>query len=294
MPALARRPLDRDAKLQRHPELLRAIARPDAVFPAGHPEQAVQLSPEALEILDGFARPRKIRDVVADADDEVLAALEDWVARGLLVRTARPVSASQSAPDELRLWERSLPRMRARVAKLRPARRERISGRALAVVDGAFTQPEIDAAAQCARDARYVRIATRGHGRDMHEVPGHVPFIDCITAVVERVFPRRRLELCWAYFNRMRYGDVAFAHADTETESLTAVYYANAQWDDDWGGETLFYDETGEGTVVVAPRPGRLAIFEGRIAHRPGVPSRLCHEGRLAMVVRYWIRDAPP
>lgn len=294
MPHARRAALGRDRKLQRHPHLLRSIACPDVVFPAGRPEAAVRLAPEALAILDRFARPRRIGAALPAANAEVLAALEDWMRRELLVSTARARAAVASLPNELRLWAGSLPRLRKRLSKLGPVRRERLDGFELAVVDRAFAPSEVEAAFQAARESSYTRVIATDHVRDVYEIAGRVPFIDCITAVVERVFPRKKLELYWAYYNRIRYGDVAIAHRDTQTPSLTAIYHANADWQDEWEGETLFYGAGGEAVFAVAPRPGRLVLFDGQMLHRGGVPSRLCHEGKLSIVVRYWMRDAAP
>src|SRR5580704_2442049 len=95
-----------DAWLQRHPDLVRAMADPCAVFPAGRPSESLRLSAEALEVLDRFSRPRKVRAVLPDADEEVLAALDEWVARGLLVPTRRAIPRSKWTPLEARLWTR--------------------------------------------------------------------------------------------------------------------------------------------------------------------------------------------
>lgn len=62
-------------------------------------------------------------------------------------------------------------------------------------------------------------------------------------------------------------------HTDTpDPEAITFLYYANAGWRAGWAGETVFYDEAGDAQVVVAPRPGRLAVFHSNILHRAGIP----------------------
>jgi hypothetical protein len=95
----------------------------------------------------------------------------------------------------------------------------------------------------------------------------------------------RQLELVRVYVNFNRYGDMQYAHQDGE-EGVTALYYANAEWHEHWGGETLFYDEGREAAYVVAPKPGRLALFHPSILHRGGIPSRDCWEARLTVAFK--------
>jgi SM-20-related protein len=105
------------------------------------------------------------------------------------------------------------------------------------------------------------------------------------------MFPRAKLAAYRAYCNRLRYGDVSLAHADSGPPSLTALYYANARWEDAWGGETMFHGREGEATIAVAPRPGRIVIFDGRVTHKGGPPSRVCRGARLSVAVKFWVRE---
>jgi SM-20-related protein len=291
------RPPGADSTLQQNPDFVRSIASADTLFPAGRPLQAVKLSAEALEILEGFASPRRVRDVVPDLDEAVLDALAEWVRRGLLVRTSRPLLPSRAAPAEARLWASAKPSMRRRVENLSPTRREKVRGFDLVVVDGVFTAAEVRGAARCFAACDFHKTESvkseKDYTHDVHEMHGRVAFVDCITAIVERVLPQFRLELYRAYCNRLRFGDVAFEHADSRTPSVTALYFANARWNDDWGGETMFYGVRDEPTVAVAPRAGRLVVFEGQLGHRGGVPSRLCREDRLSVAVKYWAHAQP-
>jgi Rps23 Pro-64 3,4-dihydroxylase Tpa1-like proline 4-hydroxylase len=82
------------------------------------------------------------------------------------------------------------------------------------------------------------------------------------------------------------YGDMQFPHVDL-AGGLTAIYYANRTWDEAWLGETVFYDDRREPVHVVAPKPGRLAVFPGDVLHRAGVPSRACYEPRLSVALKF-------
>lgn len=48
----------------------------------------------------------------------------------------------------------------------------------------------------------------------------------------------------------------------------TLLYYANQEWDVNWGGQTLIFDSSGKEIVhSIAFKPGRVAIFDSRIPH---------------------------
>ncbi len=89
------------------------------------------------------------------------------------------------------------------------------------------------------------------------------------------------------YANFIPFGDLQFTHTDGDQWTLLA--YLNDEWKDDWGGETVFYDEHESQPVgvAIAPKPGRLVIFDGLIPHRGGAPSKLCFLPRIALNLRF-------
>lgn len=88
-----------------------------------------------------------------------------------------------------------------------------------------------------------------------------------------------------AQVNRSSFGDAQFAHRD-QGARRTLLYFANHEWDLDWGGEVLFYSGD-EIALAVAPKPGRIIEFDSQILHRGGVPSRVCPEARIVVAVKY-------
>ncbi len=70
-------------------------------------------------------------------------------------------------------------------------------------------------------------------------------------------------------------------------DGITALYYANPDWNEHWLGETIFYDEERQPVHAVGVKPGRLAIFHSNILHRAGVPSRECFEPRLSVAFTF-------
>ena len=93
------------------------------------------------------------------------------------------------------------------------------------------------------------------------------------------------LELRRAYVNLNRYGDMQYSHQDA-LEGVTALLYANSEWKDSWGGETVFHDDSGEPVYIVVPKPGRLVLFHPYILHRGGVPSRECWDARVSVAFK--------
>jgi Rps23 Pro-64 3,4-dihydroxylase Tpa1-like proline 4-hydroxylase len=109
---------------------------------------------------------------------------------------------------------------------------------------------------------------------------------DGVVARTRELLPATVLELKRVHCNNHLYGDLQNAHTDI-APGATALYFANPTWQDDWQGETIFYDRAGEPCQAVAPKPGRLLVFDGGIVHRGGVPSRKCFEARLSVAFKF-------
>jgi len=98
-----------------------------------------------------------------------------------------------------------------------------------------------------------------------------------------------RFRLYRAYTNCNRYGDMLFPHTDClpGQRELTALWFMARDWDPDWGGETLFFNEQQDAEFVVSPRPGRLVIFEGEISHCGRPPNRICYRARYTLAMKF-------
>lgn len=92
-----------------------------------------------------------------------------------------------------------------------------------------------------------------------------------------------------SYCNHAGFGDVLCIHTDAQpgANELTALWFLAAEWNPDWGGETLFFNEARDAEFVVSPRPGRLVIFDGSIPHAGRAPSRACLVPRYSFAMKF-------
>lgn len=92
-----------------------------------------------------------------------------------------------------------------------------------------------------------------------------------------------------AYTNVASYGDMLFTHTDClpDQHDLTALWYLCERWDIEWGGETLFFDDQDDIAFAVAPKPGRLVVFDGAIKHVGRPPNRICYAPRYTFAIKF-------
>ena len=175
-------------------------------------------------------------------------------------------------------------------------RKSIISGRELFVCDG-LVEPVVQQQVNAlARTLHYVRSEKSRHG-----VPGLVAvcdfkpeiiatdnFLRGLRQTVENLFPEEKFEDQRAYVNCSVYGDAYYVHRDCVAyeRHVTALYYANLEWQPDWGGETIYYNDDEDAELVISPRPGRLVIARGGILHRGNVPTRSCYEERYSLAYK--------
>jgi Rps23 Pro-64 3,4-dihydroxylase Tpa1-like proline 4-hydroxylase len=70
------------------------------------------------------------------------------------------------------------------------------------------------------------------------------------------------------YVNAYTSSDSPRPHQDTNDNSgLTILYYANDDWNWEYGGETVFFNDAMDVVKAVLPRPGRVVIFNSILYH---------------------------
>jgi len=175
-------------------------------------------------------------------------------------------------------------------------RKSMVSGRELYICDGMVEPIMLQQIGNLVRTMHYVRSEKSRAG-----VPGLVAVCDIAAETIasdtflrglrktmERLFPEEQFTDQRAYVNCSVYGDSYYIHRDclAHERHVTALYYANLEWQPDWGGETIYYNDEEDAQFAISPRPGRLVIARGAILHRGNVPSRNCYEERYTLAYK--------
>ena len=77
--------------------------------------------------------------------------------------------------------------------------------------------------------------------------------------------------------------DSHWPHTHSET---VVLYYLNMEWQDGWGGETLFYDE-GNKEIIYGSKftPNRVVVFDGNIPHNIKHQNRIADKYRMSLSI---------
>jgi len=171
-----------------------------------------------------------------------------------------------------------------------------LSGRELFVCDNLIDPAMVDAIGTAVKAMHYVHKEKSRPG-----VPGLAAVADIdpailtkdafflrLRAIAEKVFPGEAFQDQRVYVNKAMFGDNYYIHRDCDeaSKNVTILYYANLEWQPDWGGETIFYNDDNDAVAAVSPRPGRLAVSRGAILHRATVPTRSCYEQRYTIAYK--------
>src|SRR4051812_21735316 len=183
-------------------------------------------------------------------------------------------------------------------------RKSIISGRELFLCDGLVEPVMQQQIAALVKTMHYVRAEKSRPG-----VPGLVavcdiapetvatdPFLRGLRQTVERLFPNEQFTDQRAYVNCSVYGDSYYVHRDCAVHErhVTVLYYANLEWQPDWGGETIYYNDQQDAELAITPRAGRLVIARGALLHRGNVPTRSCYEERYTLAYKLNSMSPPP
>ncbi len=126
-------------------------------------------------------------------------------------------------------------------------------------------------------DHMWAHLVTDDERAQLPLAPLHEAVAEHFGALV----PRR------THINCIQAGERRHPHIDApHADLVVGVAVLNERWERDWHGELSFYDGD-DIALTVAPRPGRLVLFHGRLLHRGGVPIPGCPEVRYALVQKY-------
>lgn len=89
-----------------------------------------------------------------------------------------------------------------------------------------------------------------------------------------------------AYSNAYTYGTEGYVHTDSDIDTdRTVLIYLNKDWDRDWAGETVFFDDN-ELLESVMPKYGRIVIFPSTVPHVARSVSRKCTQDRRIITIK--------
>ena len=97
-------------------------------------------------------------------------------------------------------------------------------------------------------------------------------------------------EIFNSYVNLGIRGDQHETHADYywKDGGKTLLLYVNKEWNRNWGGETVFFDDAGEEIEYITPYiPGRIIIFDSDIPHLAKEQSSLGPSYRFTLAIKF-------
>lgn len=181
---------------------------------------------------------------------------------------------------------------------MQPTRIQSIDGREIRVYDALLAQSDLVTLTGMFDGGAFTRNeSARDDTQDFKhwvlniplEISMRLPTYQLTTAGVENFSPSLKYRAYRSYCNHAVYGDMLFTHTDSRPgeRGLTALWYVAPVWDVEWGGETLFFDSKMDAEAVVSPKPGRLVIFDGSIAHVGRPPNRICYAPRYTLAYKF-------
>ena len=84
--------------------------------------------------------------------------------------------------------------------------------------------------------------------------------------------------------NLSKPGDFYLNH--THGDEIVLLYYANIRWQEEWSGETLFYNDNMQDILFASPYvPGRIILFDGKMPHTIRSQSSIAPQYRFSFTM---------
>ena len=181
--------------------------------------------------------------------------------------------------------------------ELSPTRRAEVEGRDIFVFDGLIPDQELGEYADALGRAAFTRTEfakpeTAEYKHWVSEMPlanlFQLPLWPATLNAIACVRPEQAYRPYRVYTNFAAYGDMLYTHVDStpDRRGLTALWFLSKHWEPEWGGETMFFDASGDAMFCASPRPGRLVLFDGAIPHVGRPPSRICFAPRFTFAIK--------
>ncbi len=109
-------------------------------------------------------------------------------------------------------------------------------------------------------------------------------------------------QLVRAYFNLYSLGTEGYIHIDDPRANEivknkdiiqeTSLIYLTPDWNPDWAGETVIFDNNMDVLYATLPKYGRVLQFNGKLKHVGRGISRICNQYRIVLALKTY-RDEP-
>lgn len=176
-------------------------------------------------------------------------------------------------------------------------RRGSVEGRDVAIWDGLLDPAQLGAYVEALDRAPFTHTEiakpeTAEHRHWVSEMAlatlARLPIWPATERAIAALRPGIRHRPYRAYTNYAAYGDMLYTHTDClpEANELTALWFLATRWEPEWGGETVFFDASGDAIFCASPRPGRLVMFDGAIRHAGRPPNRICFMPRYTFAIK--------
>jgi len=183
------------------------------------------------------------------------------------------------------------------ITELLPARHGLVEGRDVFVFDGLVPDSDLAQYVEAVESAPFTRTESAKHETAEYkhwvsEAPlanlTQLPLWGATERAIAYARPGESYRPYRAYTNYAAYGDMLCTHTDCHPDGreLTALWFFSMHWESEWGGETMFFDSSGDAMFCASPKPGRLVLFDGAIAHVGRRPSRLCYAPRYTFAIK--------
>ncbi len=183
------------------------------------------------------------------------------------------------------------------MSQFKPSKQVMVDGRPIFVFDDLLEKSVIDEITVALSNAAFTHTEVARPDVEAHkhwaynmslEKSQHLPLVTMANQVINTLFVNK-YKLYRSYCNVASHGDMLYPHTDCQPDAkeLTALWFVQDEWNYEWGGETLFYNKENDAEVVVTPKPGRLAIFDGAIEHAGNAPHKVCTKPRYTFALKY-------
>ena len=183
------------------------------------------------------------------------------------------------------------------MSDFQPTKSFKVDGRPIFIFDDLVNKSVIDEITMALSGAAFTHNEIARPDVEAHrhwalnmplEKSNPLPIVQIANRVIASLFTQK-YQVYRTYCNVALHGDMLYPHTDCmpDAKEMTALWFIQDEWNYEWGGETIFYNKDNDAEVVVTPKPGRLAIFDGAINHAGNAPHKVCTKPRYTFALKY-------